>query len=267
MTASAPSLAAHALSLTLGGAAILDTVSAIFAPGQVTVVLGPNGAGKSTLLACLAGLRAADSGEVLLSGVPRTRLDRRDLARRIGFLPQSADVHWDIDVRTLVALGRFPHRGRWGETAADHAAVAQAMATTDVARFADRHVNTLSGGERARVLLARVLAGEPEWLLADEPLANLDPAHQLDGLDCLRGVAAAGAGVVVVLHDLNHAARVADQILLLREGRVIAHGPPETVLTEALIAQTYGVATHIGQTPAGQRFILPTARLARHGSE
>jgi len=263
MTAPARSLVAQALSLTLDGAVILDAVSATFAPGQVTAVLGPNGAGKSTLLACLAGLRRPDAGDVLLGSVSRTTLDRRDLARRIGFLPQTADVHWDIDVQTLVALGRFPHRGRWGETAADHAAVAQAMATTDVTRFAHRCVNTLSGGERARVLLARVLAGEPHWLLADEPLANLDPAHQLDGLDCLRGVAAAGAGIVVVLHDLNHAARVADRVLLLRNGRVIAHGPPDSVLTEDLIAETYGVATHIGTTPAGQRFILPVARHRR----
>jgi iron complex transport system ATP-binding protein len=253
-------LVAQSLSVTLGGAPILDAVSAGFAPGQVTAVLGPNGAGKSTLLACLAGLRTPDSGDVLIGGVSRTSLDRRDLARRIGFLPQTADVHWDIDVQTLVGLGRFPHRGRWGESTADRAAVVQAMATTDVTQFAARRVQTLSGGERARVLLARVLAGMPQWLLADEPLANLDPAHQLDGLDCLRGAAATGAGVVVVLHDLNHAARVADQVLLLRDGKVVAHGPPDTVLTEALIAQTYRVATHLGTTPAGQRFIIPTAR-------
>lgn len=254
------SLTAEALSLTLAGAVILNAINARFMPGEVTVVLGPNGAGKSTLLACLAGLRAADAGDVLIGGVSRAKIDRRALARRIGFLPQSADVHWDIDVQTLVGLGRFPHRGRWGETVADRAAVAQAMAATDVTRFAERRVNTLSGGERARVLLARVLAGEPEWLLADEPLANLDPAHQLDGLDCLRRVAGAGAGVVVVLHDLNHAARVADQVLLLRNGHVIAHGPPESVLTEDLIAKTYGVTSHIGTTPDGQRFIVPNAR-------
>jgi iron complex transport system ATP-binding protein len=116
------------------------------------------------------------------------------------------------------------------------------------------------GGERARVLLARVLAGEPEWLLADEPLANLDPAHQLDGLDSLRAVAAAGAGVVVVLHDLNQAARVADDVLLMRDGRVIAQGAPDAVLTPALIEATYGVAAHIGETPGGQRFIIATHR-------
>ena len=253
-------LGAEALSLTLGNTRILTDVSAAFQPGRVAAILGPNGAGKSTLLACLAGLRDADSGRVSLGGVARASLSRRDLARRIGFLPQDADVHWDIDVATLVALGRFPHRGRWGDTDADHAAVARAMAATDSTRFAARTVNTLSGGERARVLLARVLAGEPDWLLADEPLANLDPAHQLDGLDCLRAVAAAGAGVVVVLHDLNHAARVADDVLLMRGGQVVAQGAPGAVLTPALIAETYGVAAHIGTTPDGQRFIVPTHR-------
>ena len=251
---------AETLSLTLGGALILDTASASFAPGRVTAVLGPNGAGKSTLLACLAGMREADTGRVLVGGTARTDLPRRELARRIGFLPQIGDVHWDIDVETLVELGRFPHRGRWGDSDADRAAVTRAMAATDVTRFAGRTVNTLSGGERARVLLARVLAGEPEWLLADEPLANLDPAHQLDGLDSLRAVAAAGAGVVVVLHDLNQAARVADDVLLMRDGRVIAQGPPDAVLTPDLIQRTYGVAAHIGETPGGQRFIIATHR-------
>lgn len=255
-------LAAKALSLTLGGTRVLDSVSAHFAPGRVTAILGPNGAGKSSLLACLAGLRTPDSGHVTLADTPRQHIPLRDLARRIGFLPQSADVHWDVDVATLVALGRFPHRGRWGETAADTAAIAAAMAATDTARLRHRIVNTLSGGERSRVLLARVLAGTPEWLLADEPLASLDPAHQLDVLDCLRTIAANGAGVIVVLHDLNQAARVADDVLLMRGGRIIAFGPPETVLTAPLIAATYNVTTHIGTTATGQRFIATTGRSA-----
>ncbi|GGE19287.1 iron-enterobactin transporter ATP-binding protein [Polymorphobacter glacialis] len=254
-------LQAHALSLTLGNTRVLDNISATFTRGRVTAILGPNGAGKSSLLSCLTGIRLPDSGGVTLSGTPRGQLDRRDLARRIGFLPQTADVHWDVDVATLVALGRFPHRGRWGSTPEDDAAVAAAMAATDTTMFADRIVNTLSGGERGRALLARVLAGTPEWLLADEPLASLDPAHQLDVLDSLRAIAAAGAGVITVLHDLNQAARVADEILLMRAGQVIAHGPPGEVLTPDLIAKTYGVAAHIGHTPQGQRYIIPTGRL------
>lgn len=255
-------LAVEAVTVTLGGRRVLDGANARFAAGRVTAMLGPNGAGKSTLLACLAGLRQPDSGRVLLDGQPRSALTTRDLAKRIGLLPQVADVHWDVDVATLVALGRYPHRARWGETADDRAAVATAMAATDVAQFAERPVSALSGGERARVLLARVLAGEPEWLLADEPLASLDPAHQHDALDCLRAVARAGAGVVVVLHDLNHALRVADQVLLLSEGRIVGHGDPAVVLTPETIRQTYGVAVEIATTPSGQRVMVSTGRAA-----
>ncbi|MCH4893217.1 ATP-binding cassette domain-containing protein [Sphingomonas sp. SFZ2018-12] len=255
-------LTVAALTVTLGGVRVLDDVAARFERGQVTAVLGPNGAGKSTLLACLAGLRRPDRGEVRIDGTPRDAVSRRDLARRIGLLPQVADVHWDVDVATLVALGRYPHRGRWGESAADRAAVAAAMAATDVARFADRPVSALSGGERARVLLARVLAGAPEWLLADEPLANLDPAHQHDALEGLRAAAVAGAGVIVVLHDLNHALRIADQVLLLAGGRVSADGPPDVVLTPARIRDTYGIACTIATTDAGDRVLVSTGRVA-----
>lgn len=256
-------LATDNLSLTLGDTHVLDGVSTSFARGRVTAVLGPNGAGKSSLLGCLAGLIVPDSGSITLDGIALAAIDRRTRARRIGLLPQSADVHWNIDVATLVALGRFPHRGRWGETEADRAAVARAMAATDVTSFADRGVNRLSGGERGRVLLARVLAGEPEWLLADEPLASLDPAHQLDVLDRLREVAGAGAGVIVVLHDLNQAARVADDILMLRDGRVVAQGPAAEVLTADRIAETYGVGVHIGHTPDGRVFVIPVQRIAQ----
>ncbi|MBM6576543.1 ABC transporter ATP-binding protein [Microvirga sp. SRT01] len=256
------SLSVETLAVTIGDKRLLNEVSVAFASGHVTAILGPNGAGKSTLMACLAGLMQPTGGRVLLDDRPRGDFERRDLARRVGYLPQEADVHWNVDVATLVGLGRFPHRGRWGETPEDRDAVTRAMAATDVGGFAKRGVSTLSGGERARVLLARVLAGEPDWLLADEPLANLDPAHQLDGLDALRRVAAAGAGVIVVLHDLNHAARVADDVLLLRDGRVVAFGPPDQVLTRDLVAATYGVDTHVGVAPGGRRFLIPTERLA-----
>lgn len=264
MTAITTGLAVEGLTLSLGGRRVLDGIDARFALGEVTAVLGPNGAGKSSLLACLAGLRATDGGDVRLDGQPRTSLPPRDLARRIGLLPQVADVHWDVDVATLVALGRYPHRGRWAETAADHAAVARAMAVTDVARFAERPVSTVSGGERARVLLARVLAGEPEWLLADEPLANLDPAHQHDALDSLRAVAEAGAGVIVVLHDLNHALRVADRVLLLVDGRASAHGAPDEVLTPDRLREAYCIETErITGTDGGHAIVSRGRALPR----
>lgn len=255
-------LAVEGITLRLGGRRVLGPLSAAFAPGRVTAVLGPNGAGKSSLLACLAGLHTPYAGQVTLGGRPRSDHAMRDLAQQIGLLPQGGDVHWDVDVATLVALGRYPHRARWGETEADRRAVARAMEVTDTARFASRAMTALSGGERARVLMARVLAGEPHWLLADEPLANLDPAHQLETLACLRDVARGGAGVIVVLHDLGQALRVADEILLLRDGEAIAQGAPDAVLTPERIAATYRVAAEIGTTPDGQRYIV-TSSLAR----
>lgn len=253
-------LAADAISLTLGRRRVLDQVSFAFAPGRVTALLGANGAGKSSLLACLAALRRPDGGAARLGGIDVQTLDRSVRARAIGLLPQAADVHWDIDVRTLVGLGRFAHRGRWGESDADRAAVAAALAATDMTALADRGVERLSGGERGRALLARVLAGEPDWLLADEPLASLDPAHQLDVLARLRAVAAGGRGVVLVLHDLHLAARVADDAVLLKDGRIVAAGAADTVLTPPAIAEAYGIDVEIGRTPQGHRYILPVAR-------
>ena len=248
------------VSVSLRGQPALSDVTARFERGRVTALLGPNGAGKSTLLSCLAGLRKPDAGRALIDGVDVLSLDRRSRARRIGLLPQGGEVHWDIDVAALVALGRFPHRGRWGESAADVAAVERAMSATDVTQFAARPATRLSGGERGRVLLARVLAGEPEWLLADEPLASLDPSHQLDVLDRLHDVAAQGAGVILVLHDLSHAARVADDVVLLREGKVVAHGARDEVLGADQLRATFGIDVHIGSGPGGDRFVIPVRR-------
>lgn len=257
-------LAADGLVLTLGDTRALDGVSARFERGRVTAILGPNGAGKSSLLGCLAGLRMPDAGAVLLDGRRRTDFSAAELARAIGYLPQTADVHWDIDVATLVGLGRYPHRGywggRWGGNGEDADAIAEALARTDMTAFAERVVNTLSGGERSRALLARVLAGRPDWLLADEPLASLDPAHQIDVLDLLRESAAKGAGVVVVLHDLNQAARVADDVVLMRGGRVVAQGTPDEVLTPTLIGETYAVVAEVAQLADGRRFIVTGGR-------
>jgi iron complex transport system ATP-binding protein len=255
------SLVAAGLSLSLRGRLVLDSIDATFERGRVTVLLGANGAGKSSLLSCLAGLRTPDAGTVSLDGEPIAGIAPAERGRRIGLLPQTADVHWNIDVRTLVGLGRLPYRGRWGESDADRAAVTRAMAATDVAALADRGVERLSGGERGRALLARVLAGEPDWLLADEPLASLDPAHQIDVLDRLREAARGGAGVVVVLHDLDHAARVADRVVLLKAGRVVAAGGAEAVLTPRLLAQAFGVDVAIGHTSGGRRTITILGRV------
>jgi iron complex transport system ATP-binding protein len=226
---------------TLDGRPVLAGIDAALAAGRVTAILGPNGAGKSTLVKAAAALLPI-AGVVRVEDAEVARLDPRERARTIGYLPQDATVHWNMAVREVVALGRLPHRRAGvGPSAIDDAAIDRAMAETGTTGFAGRRIGTLSGGERARVLLARVLAGEPRWLLADEPLASLDPAHQIDLLARLAGIAAGGAGVVVVLHDLIQAARAADDVLLLDRGRIAAFGPAEAVLTPERIAAVFGV--------------------------
>lgn len=244
-----------------GAHLVLSGISATFVPGRITVVLGANGAGKTSLLMAMAGLLPV-SGTVMLGERAAAALDPRARARLIGYLPQEPALHWNMSVVQAVALGRLPHRARFAQKVADDPATARAMAQTDVASLADRLVNTLSGGERARVLLARVLAGEPRWLLADEPLASLDPAHQLDLLDRLRALARAGTGVVLVLHDLAHAARVADEVVFLQRGQLAAHGPAESWLTPAMIGQVFGVAAHLHPVPGGRALPVVTDRLA-----
>jgi iron complex transport system ATP-binding protein len=247
-------LTAEALTVRLGKRVVLDRISAEFRPGRVTALLGPNGAGKSSLLRALLALVPATEGRALLDGAEVAAMAPRERARRLGYLPQTGELAWNIPARSVVALGRAPHRA---SVEADHAAIKRAMTLTDTTQFAGRLTGELSGGERARVLLARVLAGEPDWLLADEPLASLDPAHQVDMLDRLHGFAEGGRGVVVVLHDLSHAARVADDVLLLKESRVLAFGAADGVLRPELLEAAYGVGF--------ERFggaIVPTTRLA-----
>jgi iron complex transport system ATP-binding protein len=255
-------LCAENITLTLSGRLVLSDVSANCAPGKVTVILGPNGAGKSSLLACLSGGRGADSGAVTIGDAPLSALSGKDRARRIGLLPQSGDVHWDIEARALVALGRFARQGRGGLSATDTATIDAAMQATDTAQFAARNVLRLSGGERARVLLARVLAGEPEWLLTDEPLANLDPGHQIDMLDVLSAQAKRGTGVIAVLHDLGQAARIADHIILMREGAVFESGIPSEVLTREALSAVYGVACALETSADGVMRVEVTGRVS-----
>jgi iron complex transport system ATP-binding protein len=254
------------LCLSLRGRPVLQDVSGHLQKGKVTVILGANGAGKSTLLSCLAGLRWAESGTVYLGDQPLSGIPATMRARQIGLLPQQADIHWEINVRTLVALGRLPYQGglgNWGtKNAADEAAITKAMTQTDVTQFADRKALRLSGGEQARVLLARVLAGEPDWVLADEPLANLDPAHQMDAMACLKNVATEGAGVVLVLHDLTQAARIADHIIIMNKGRVQATGTCGEVLTRDQLAAAFGVSVHFGSDAQGAPIITPISRFS-----
>lgn len=249
-------LVARELRVVFGPRAVLDGVSASFRAGEVTAVLGPNGAGKSTLLACLAGLRKPAGGVVSLAGRALGEVSDLERARRLGFLPQAPEIAWSMDVETLVGLGRLPHRRGRGPGPEDRAAVARALAAVEMTDFAHRDATTLSGGERARVLLARALAGEPRWLLADEPLAGLDPGHQFDACALFRRAAGQGLGVVLTLHDLPLAARVADRVLLLHQGRCVADGSPDEVLTPERIAAVYGVSARRVKERHGLRIEL-----------
>lgn len=244
-------LDARNLCVKLGGTAVLDAITASFRPGRITAICGPNGAGKSTLLSALAGLlpNAAGSnsgGGVSLDRVSLAQLPAKARARAIGYLPQSSQVAWDVSVEALVALGRLPHGDRGAEQ------VSAAMAATDIAPLAKRPVSSLSGGEKARALLARVLAGEPRFILADEPLAALDLRHQLAILAQLRDAAEKGAGVVLVLHDLPLAMNHADEVLVLKGGRAHKKGPPEAALSAEVIQQVWSVPARWLGEPGAQ---------------
>jgi iron complex transport system ATP-binding protein len=228
----------------------LSHVSAELHPGQVTAICGPNGAGKSSLLASLAGLLAPTSGSVLLAGVPLGVMPPNERARAIGYLPQVPELAWDVTVETLVSLGRLP----WKHAPAPEAqhAIEQALAALDLATLRHRRVSMLSGGERARALMARVLATRPRWLLADEPLANLDLAHGAALVRHFRAAAGEGAGVVLVLHDLATAMNHADRVLVLDRAALVGDGPPAEALAESVIERVWQVrARWLGE--AGMR--------------
>lgn len=235
-------LSFDSLSVTLSGEPALSGIDVTLAPGRVTAILGPNGAGKTSLVRAAVALVAPSTGTARLAARDVRMIDPRERARLIGYLPQDAAVHWNVTAADIVALGRLPHRSPYAApSATDAEQIMLAMAATETLAFAQRPIGALSGGERARVLLARVLAGQPRWLLADEPLASLDPAHRLDILDRLRAVAGQGRGVAIVLHDLALAAGAADDVLVLQHGRVAAFGPVATTLTPALVAAVFDV--------------------------
>ena len=225
----------------------LDGIGLTLRAGEFTAIVGPNGAGKSSLIACLAGLLVPGSGMVLLDGAPLAAMPPRARARAVGYLPQMAEVGWDVTVETLVRLGRLPWQGaalhRAHSTAAhDAAAVEAALAAMELGALRGRPVSHLSGGERARALAARVLAGEPQWLLADEPLANLDLGHGAALLARLKAEARAGRGVVLVLHDLAAAMNHADRVVVLDRGLVAADGAPEDALGAELVSRVWNVS-------------------------
>jgi iron complex transport system ATP-binding protein len=238
----APVLRASGIEVRLGRRTVLAGLDVVIEPGGLTIVVGPNGAGKTTLLRALAGLLPLTRGDIALGARPLQSLSPAERARTIAYLPQGGGIAWPIPVWSVVALGRMPH----GERSADlpergEAAVAAAIAAAGLQGFEARSATELSGGERARVLLARALATEAPILLADEPVAALDPRHQLLVLDILRDKARSGATVVAVMHDLPLAARFADRTLLMRHGRIEADGAPRDVLTAAQLAANFGI--------------------------
>ncbi len=217
----------------------LSDVTAEFPAGEVTAICGPNGAGKSSLLSALAGLLAPDSGEVLLDGAPLLSIRSQHRARALGYLPQVPEVAWDVSVETLVSLGRLPWKGAPASEAAE--AVEQALAALDLEALRHRPVSHLSGGERARALMARVLATRSRWLLADEPLANLDLTHGAALVRHFRQQAEAGTGVILVLHDLATAMNHADRVLVLDRSELVAVGPPGEALSESVVERVWQV--------------------------
>lgn len=225
-----------------GSRAIVDNVSLDLGSGCFVGLIGPNGAGKSTLMSVLAGLLRQDEGEVLLDGTPLPQLDRRTLARSRAFLPQSPRAEWPVSVERLVALGLTPQLPAFGRLpAAMQDRVATALAQFDMTEHRDQPATTLSGGELARAMLARALVGDPEMLLADEPLAGLDPRHALDSISRLRAFADGGKLVIASIHELTLAARYTTHIAVLFEGRLVAFGPTSSTLSSALLHDVFEV--------------------------
>ncbi|WP_282686212.1 MULTISPECIES: heme ABC transporter ATP-binding protein [unclassified Streptomyces] len=252
-----PAVEAAGLSVRLGQRQVLDSVDLTAHAGEVVALVGPNGAGKSTLLAALAADLAPASGEVRIDGRPAAAWSAPELALRRSVLPQAAVLSFPFPVEDVVRMGRAPWAGteREGE---DDAAVAAAMATTEVTRFAARPFSALSGGEKARVALARVLAQRAPLMLLDEPTAALDLRHQELVLRICRERAAAGDAVVVVLHDLGLAAAYADRVAVLHDGRIAELGPPEAVFSGELLGEVYRQPVEVFPHPrTGTPLIVP----------
>ena len=252
-------LSATNVGITLGGKAVLRDVDFRANSGEIVGLIGPNGAGKTTLLRILAGVLAPDRGHVQLRGRSLAEMDTRARGQHIAYQPQDRTIHWPVSVRALVELGRLPYQ-TFGKSPSsdDRAAVARALLHMKLDDLSDRAIDTLSGGEQARVLIARALAQEADVLIADEPVAGLDPAHQLRLFEHLQQFADRGGCVIVALHDLTLAARFCHHLVLMSEGRSVANGKPGEVLSKERIRDVYGVEVWQGET-AGVPVVLPVS--------
>ncbi len=253
-------LSASSISVTKSGRSLLDAVSLQVSRGELIGLIGPNGAGKSTLLSVLAGIDKPDGGHVSVDGQSLDSIGGSVRARKLGWLEQLSSVHWPVSVERLVMLGRIPHLPAWSKASAgDQEAVENALTLADCLSIRHQSVTTLSGGERSRALLARVLAGEPELVFADEPVSALDLSHQLQTMQLLRDFARNQQAAIVVLHDLSLAARYCDRLYLMHEGSIWASGSVASVLSPENLASVYGVSVISGCTEVP--WIIPLERL------
>ena len=244
-------LSAENLHLQFKSNPILQGIDLQLSSGEFVGLIGPNGAGKSSLLRVLSGLLTAQQGQVTLQ-LPQdnpkniVEISAQIRARFLGYLPQQEKPAWPLTVEHLVGLGRAPwHKPMGNKSTRDHSAVEQALQVTDLQALRKRPVTELSGGELQRCLLARVFAGEPQLILADEPIAALDPYHQLQIMELLQAHAQQGGAVMAALHDLSLASRFCKRLILLHHGRVVADGEPIAVLTPQNLAEVYGITAHV----------------------
>jgi iron complex transport system ATP-binding protein len=260
-----PLVSTRGVSFSYGPRPALDHVSLEAHAGEFLGLIGPNGAGKSTLIRLMAGLSVPSSGTVRLAGLDPSTASRRAIARVCALVPQEPQVVWPFTVRDTIMMGRAPRQGLLAiPSPLDHGAVDGALEACDLVRLADRRLDALSGGERRRVFFARALAQEPRVLLLDEPTAFLDLAHQVAAMNMARVAAKGGLCVVAVLHDLNLAASYCDRLIVLSQGRLVAEGPPDEVLTAERVRDVWSVPVWRGQNGStGAPIVLP-ARQSDH---
>ncbi|MFD8235429.1 ABC transporter ATP-binding protein [Streptomyces sp. NPDC059696] len=255
-------LAARGVTVGYGGRVVIDELDVAIPPGVITTIIGPNGCGKSTLLRTLSRLLKPARGTVVLDGEDIGGLKTRDVAQKLGLLPQTPLAPEGLTVADLVARGRHPHQSwlrQWSSDDAD--VVERALAMTGVSDLADRPVDALSGGQRQRVWISMTLAQGTDLLLLDEPTTYLDLAHALDVLDLVDDLHESGCTVVMVLHDLNLAARYSDNLVVMRDGSILAQGHPRDVVTAELLHEAFGLRARVIDDPVGDRpLVVPIGR-------